>query len=325
MKVSILIPVYNAEKHLCQCLESCLAQSPFQIGKDYEIICVNDGSKDNSNLILEKYSKKGIKVISQANSGVSAARNNALDNAIGEFVWFVDSDDIIQTNVLSFVYKELKKKNADGCTLKMKFVKESFELDHTNNKPKILFDEKVANMSNVSLIIAKRSYINCHKIRFNEKMSYGEDTLFMYHMRLYEHYFINTPNVLYYYRQVPTSVMHQKDTLAIGKSLQSALVMLDEFKAVLDNWDSDLYKGDAKTQERYYWTVQNILFILLRIDKSKRNKIFQRLEKDGHYPYPIQFKRLMKDSKSIKAFLLNGFCLLFPLKCYYRFISFILK
>ena len=164
MKVSILIPVYNAEKYLCQCLESCLAQSPFQIGKDYEIICVNDGSKDNSNVILEKYTNKGIKVISQTNSGVSAARNNALNNAIGEFVWFVDSDDIIQTNVLPSVYNELKATNADGCTLKMKYVDKDFQLDHRNSKPQIFFDKSVAQMQTVFLIIAKRSYINCHQI-----------------------------------------------------------------------------------------------------------------------------------------------------------------
>ena len=156
-------------------------------------------------------------------------------------------------------------------------------------------------------------------------MSYGEDTLFMYHLRLFEHHFINTPNVLYYYRQVPTSVMHQKDSLAIEKSLESAIVMLDEFKAVLDNWNSDLYKGDAKTQERYYWTIQNILFIILRINRYRRNEIFQKLEKDGHYPYPFQIKRLIKDSNSIKAYLINGFCLLFPLKWYYRFISLLFK
>ena len=325
MKVSILIPVYNAEKYLCQCLESCLAQSPFQIGKDYEIICVNDGSKDSSNIILEKYLKKGIKVISQANSGVSAARNNALNNAIGEFVWFVDSDDIIQTNVLSSVYNELKANNADGCTIRMKYVDKDFVLEHKNSKRQICFDKSVVQMQNAFLIIAKRSYINRHKIRFNEKMSYGEDTLFMYHMRLFEHHFINTPNVLYYYRQVPTSVMHQKNSLAIDKSLESAIVMLDEFKAVLDNWNSDLYKGDANTRERYYWTIQNILFIILRINRYRRNEIFQKLEKDGHYPYPFQIKRLIKNSNSIKAYLINGFCLLFPLKWYYRFISLLFK
>ena len=88
VKVSIIIPVYNAEKYLKRCLDSVLSQTL----KDIEIICVNDGSTDNSIQILKEYGSK-IKVINQENQGLSVARNTGLKEAKGEFVAFLDSDD----------------------------------------------------------------------------------------------------------------------------------------------------------------------------------------------------------------------------------------
>ena len=90
-KVSVIIPVYNVEKYLKQCLDSVVNQTL----KDIEIICVNDGSTDNSLEILEEYAQKDnrIIIISQENQGQSVARNIALEKATGEYVGFVDSDD----------------------------------------------------------------------------------------------------------------------------------------------------------------------------------------------------------------------------------------
>lgn len=107
MKLSIIIPVYKVEKYLRNCLDSCLSQD---ISKDeYEIICVNDGSPDNCPLILEEYSShfSNIKIITQNNQGLSVARNNGLNNAIGDYIWFVDSDDTICKNILSSIIERL--------------------------------------------------------------------------------------------------------------------------------------------------------------------------------------------------------------------------
>ena len=92
VKVSVIIPVFNVEKYLEECLESILAQSM----KEIEIICVNDGSIDNSLNILRKYEAEypQIKVLDQLNGGQSAARNRALSCASGEYVYFMDSDDL---------------------------------------------------------------------------------------------------------------------------------------------------------------------------------------------------------------------------------------
>lgn len=96
--VSIIIPVYNAEKHISACLESCISQTY----KNIEIVAVNDGSKDNSGTILDSYSSadKRIKVIHQSNSGAAAARETGILNATGEWVAFVDSDDTLQLQAI---------------------------------------------------------------------------------------------------------------------------------------------------------------------------------------------------------------------------------
>lgn len=92
-KVSIIVPIYNVERYLERCLESILAQT----FKDIEIICVNDGSTDNSGAILAKIAETDarIKVITQNNQGLSMARNNGMDAAVGEWTMFVDSDDAL--------------------------------------------------------------------------------------------------------------------------------------------------------------------------------------------------------------------------------------
>ena len=98
MKFSIIIPVYNFEKYLRDCLDSVLAQSC----QDWEAICVNDGSTDNSLEILKEYADKDVrfKVFSQTNQGQSAARNLAMSKAQGEYVLFLDSDDWWEPNAL---------------------------------------------------------------------------------------------------------------------------------------------------------------------------------------------------------------------------------
>jgi glycosyltransferase involved in cell wall biosynthesis len=102
-KVSIIVPVYNVEKYLTQCMESLVNQTL----KDIEIIVVNDGSPDNSIKILEQYEKKYpdmIKVFTTENQGVSHARNYGLDRAKGEYIMFVDSDDFVELDMAEKLY-----------------------------------------------------------------------------------------------------------------------------------------------------------------------------------------------------------------------------
>jgi glycosyltransferase involved in cell wall biosynthesis len=96
--ISIIIPVYNAEKYLNKCLESVINQTL----KDIEIICINDGSTDNSLDILQKYAKQDNRfiIINQDSSGAGVARNAGLDKAQGEYLAFLDSDDFFELDML---------------------------------------------------------------------------------------------------------------------------------------------------------------------------------------------------------------------------------
>ena len=111
IKVSICIPVYNADNYLIQCLESIVNQT----FSDFEIICINDGSTDNSKEILENYKNNYnfIKVINQKNMGVIAARIRAYNEASGEYIAWVDADDFVEKNMYSKLYNTAKENNAD--------------------------------------------------------------------------------------------------------------------------------------------------------------------------------------------------------------------
>lgn len=111
IKVSIIIPVYNAEKHLKKCIQSVLTQTE----KDIEVILIDDGSKDESLHICQLYEKQDnrLRVIHQENSGVSAARNKGITLAKGEYIGFVDADDWIDCEMYRLMLGEAKKTDAD--------------------------------------------------------------------------------------------------------------------------------------------------------------------------------------------------------------------
>lgn len=129
VKVSIIIPVYNVEKYLEECLESAVNQNL----KEIEIIAINDGSTDNSLSILEKYELKynNFKVINQENKGLSAARNTGLTYCNGKYVYFLDSDDFIDINAMEYCYKEAEKYNLDILTFDAKVF---FDDDYKNQQ-----------------------------------------------------------------------------------------------------------------------------------------------------------------------------------------------
>lgn len=109
--ISVIIPIYNNEKYLASCLDSVVNQT----FSNLEIILVNDGSTDNSEIICNEYktSDKRIQVIHQSNQGVSAARNTGLKLAKGEYISFIDADDKLDSDMYYFLYNLIKKYNAD--------------------------------------------------------------------------------------------------------------------------------------------------------------------------------------------------------------------
>ena len=112
VEVSIIVPIYNVERYLNRAIDSILKQT----FTDYEIILINDGSTDNSFSIAQEYVEKypeRIRLITQKNAGLSAARNRGIDEALGEYVCFIDSDDFIKPDMIERLYNQISSKKAD--------------------------------------------------------------------------------------------------------------------------------------------------------------------------------------------------------------------
>ena len=129
--ISIIMPVYNIEKYLKECLDSLVNQT----FKDFEIICVNDGSTDSSHSILNEYAKKDLrfKIINQENAGAGTARNNGLKLAQGEYVQFLDSDDYFEPTMLEEMYNKAQEFNANLVVCSCKKVNEFGEIIENSN------------------------------------------------------------------------------------------------------------------------------------------------------------------------------------------------
>lgn len=131
MKLSIIVPIYNVAPYLRKCVDSLLAQDI----SDYEIILVDDGSTDNSGVIADELTanpqplpkRRGVpmKVIHQENAGLSAARNAGVAKAQGDYIWFVDSDDYVEPNVLGKLIEQIERDNLDVLRFRYQNVRES--------------------------------------------------------------------------------------------------------------------------------------------------------------------------------------------------------
>ena len=144
--VSIIIPCYNSGKYISECLNSILAQTY----SEWEAICVNDGSTDNTMEFLNQYvmSDNRYKVVSQLNSGVSAARNKALSICRGEYICFVDSDDIVEPNFLTTLLRLVNNETdlaicgfTRSMSLTSSVLSDSIEIDSNKCIEKIFLDK----------------------------------------------------------------------------------------------------------------------------------------------------------------------------------------
>lgn len=183
-KLSIIIPVYNVEKYLKKCLNSVINQTL----QDLEIICVNDGSTDNSLEILNEFAQKDnrIKIISQKNGGLSCARNTGLKHASAKLVTFIDSDDWIEPETYELAYNAMVNNDADYVVFKVKIVSE-YNANHENIEKYLDFkysgiqnvDQKVIYKTPVTVWnkIFKSSIIKEKNIWFPEGCIY-EDNVF---------------------------------------------------------------------------------------------------------------------------------------------------
>lgn len=195
-KVTIIIPVYNTEQYLAQCLDSAIKQTY----QNLEILCVNDGSKDNSLEILKEYHEKDSRVVivSQANGGLSAARNTGLDHAAGDYVQFLDSDDVLAQDAVEKLVQQAHKDNLDVLLFDADSFFETVELAKLKFHYKHYYYRKhsyagvhkgidlLAKLrqngeyrSSACLLLLRREWLNLNGIRFRSRILH-EDNLFTF-------------------------------------------------------------------------------------------------------------------------------------------------
>ena len=231
MKISVIIPVYNGEKYIAQCLENMI----FQTYKELEIIVVNDGSTDNSAKIAEKYP---VKVINQKNSGPAAARNTGIDNATGEYIHFMDVDDLVSLNfyerMLSvstltgadMVFCELIHERCPG--LSYRFVD---MLVISNVEDKLVLTNVRKHGYSVRYLF-KLSFLRQNELRFDTEKRFMEDIFFSFKSVILSNKIATVPGAAYYYKHREQSLNTSKkknDMKERSFCLKEAFNLCDEY------------------------------------------------------------------------------------------------
>lgn len=227
-KISVIVPVYNVEKYIKQCLESILNQTY----KNLEIIIVDDGTKDSSGKICDEISKSDsrIKIIHQKNQGLSGARNTGLKNTTGEYITFVDSDDYIGNKMFEKMLSTLKTNNANivecgtiYCDEEGKYIKE-------NTKNKIEIYEKDIQIKEL-IFSGNITTMSCGKLYKKDLFKnfefpigkYHEDTFTTYKLLHNSQKIIILNQGFYYYRQVYGSIMNSNFNIKHLDSIEAVL------------------------------------------------------------------------------------------------------
>lgn len=227
-KISIIVPVYNNAIYLNRCVDSILNQK----FTDFELILVNDGSRDRSGQICDEYCKidSRVKTFHKDNGGVSSARNLGLDNALGEWVTFVDSDDWIDKTMYLDMYNTAIKENADVvyCDINMVYCDKQIRwqaAEYDSSKISFLNNFIMSEWTSLCNVLAKRSLFVEKGIKCPESVSFYED----YHVVTRLMYFADTiaylPKPLYSYNRInESSALHNYSSVF---SLNGRWVNLD--------------------------------------------------------------------------------------------------
>lgn len=264
MKFSILVPVYNVEKYLEQCVESLLDQT---YTGEYEIILVDDGSTDSSGAICDKYAQahpEKVRVVHKKNGGHTSARLEAIKNATGEYSLFCDSDDFVENNLLETVDKALNNNpDADmviysfryyenGKKLPRKFVLSESEKTFVHNKKELY--EALIFTPYINSLWTKAIRTDYLK---NDTTDYGilrnkdiaEDAYTVSHFLTVCKKIVSINEPLYNYRIIQSSISRSSDPKKIGR--KNTLFLYQRYKELLPLWCMDTEEYRQKLDARW--------------------------------------------------------------------------
>lgn len=259
-KVSIIIPVYNVEKYIKRCVNSIIEQSY----KNFEIILINDGSKDNSLKICQEIVKENknidIKLINQENSGPSKTRNRGIEESSGEYILFIDSDDYISEEVLENLVKKIKENKNIQPRINFKSFNDNkvFEDDNELLENNISVKDLEKNIltgkylgSVCGALFIREKIIN-KELRFNEKLHFMEDAVFLfeYLKEIDEVYIVKG---YYYYYLNESSIT--KNKINVVKNIKSFITSLNYINEI--------------TKKEYNSEIQNKKIIIIEKELAK--------------------------------------------------------
>lgn len=330
-KVSIIIPIYNVDKYLDECIRSAHEQSYSNI----EIILVNDGSRDNSGKLCDEWKQKDdrIKVIHKLNGGLSSARNAGLDAATGEYVCFLDGDDFIVGNLLEktvphmdegyelvgFCYYALYP---DGTLISLPYKKTgAFQCTSEKEKIEFLVNNLVTGKVGWEACtrIFRRDVIENYKLRFEDNRKiFAEDLYFTLCYCAHINKILCMDEALYYYRQRQNSIMGQEAArLNVGRINELG-------KAVLAHYaeQKDCEYIVKNFSAIHFVIVNNVISGYQKIEKLSLQELRKRII-DDIYDMDF-FTRQLRGIKKIKKLLYPAYSSRLRFEESYNIIQYVL-
>ena len=314
-KVSIIVPIYNAEKYLNICIDSLINQDY----KNIEIILIDDGSTDRSANICDEYLKKDnrIKVIHNSNKGVSATRNEGIKVAIGEWITFVDADDWVEKNYISSMYNVVDDDTDMIIGRTISVIKgkrvydgyrgEDIEFFENENKYKLfesIFDDNISNMkyphiSTCSAKLFRMKLIKDLDLLYNSNLKYYEDAIFNMEVIFNAKKVILINKKIYYYRyniDSATSTYNQ----SIINNYEN---VYQEFKSFSEKYNVNFNKYDE------IFKIKNLNTILMNYCKTKekyfsKRKFIKEICNNKTYNKAIKYVKIQKLPKRRKVLVI---------------------
>lgn len=281
--ISIVIPVFNAEDTLDECIESLRAQT---FG-DWEAVCVNDGSCDGSLEKLQRFSEEDarIRVFTQKNAGPSAARNAAIDAAQGEIVMFLDCDDWYEPNACETVHDAFCDGEVDIMAFGATCIPESAAPKHVRDllsprdevivgfTPDVLFSKHAQPY--IARIAARRAFLEAHHVRFATDIKLAEDTAFLFEAYPHARKTALSSAKLYNYRMNSESITHglNSDNATEAKLDQH----LAAIRHILSNWQKNNLIGLCP-ERMVEWILDFTLFDISHLSADQQTGYTERLD-----------------------------------------------
>lgn len=271
-KLSIIVPVYNVEKYLPKCLESLTNQTL----KDIEIICVNDGSMDNSLAILKEFASRDsrIRIIDNQHQGVAKTRNTGIEQSTGEYIGFVDSDDYIDIDFFEKLYNSATKSNSDiaiASILKHKNFFNIYNAKYTKEETAITIQDKIKLCEDKKHFffyawnkIYHSGFIKENNIKFSEGQIY-EDVMFAIKALYYSNKIISVYGTKYHYIEHENSLTKYKDKT--GEKEQDLVKAYSELQEFCNSKNIEI------PERLNYYTKENFGFILNLYKGKYQSKI----------------------------------------------------